>query len=53
MKHDMSKTCGAGYEQARVSMSDEEFHTWFETHCEKCIHCSEVCMYDERLEESK
>ena len=51
-KIDMSTSCGLCQEamalkEYRGEISYEAFRRWYDAHCAKCIHESEVCMYGE------
>lgn len=51
-KIDMSISCGLCQEamalkEYRGEISHETFARWYDAHCAKCIHESEICMYGE------
>lgn len=54
MKKDMSKICGLCQEkmwamrEAR-EITEAEFLRWYNAHCAKCVHESEVCMYQNNI----
>lgn len=54
---DMSEHCGFKYEEywykanEEKTMSQEDWHAWYNSNCGNCIHMCEICMYGENVDE--